>query len=134
MDYVDVPLRVRYADTDQMGIVYYGAYPVYFEVARNEFMRQRGLTYRKLEDLGYFLVVAEMEVKYHNPAVYDDLLTIRTSVSNIQSRGVTFKYLILRDGLTVVQGRTWHICVSSDRKPRRLPHVLIESLQDGHSD
>jgi len=133
MDYVDVPLRVRYADTDQMGIVYYGAYPAYLEVARSEFMRERGLTYRKLEDLGYFLVVAGMEVKYYNPAVYDDLLTIRTSVSNIQSRGVTFEYLILRDSVLVVQAKTRHICVSSDRKPRRLPHVLIESLQDGHS-
>ena len=133
MDYVDVPLRVRYADTDQMGIVYYGAYPAYFEVARSEFMRERGLTYRKLEDLGYFLVVAGMEVKYYNPAVYDDLLTIRTSVPSIQSRGVTFEYLILRESVTVVQARTRHICVSSDRKPRRLPHFLIESLQDGHS-
>jgi len=133
MDYVDVPLRVRYADTDQMGIVYYGAYPEYFEVARSEFMRERGLSYRSLEDLGYFLVVAGMEVKYYNPAVYDDLLTIRTSVSNIQSRGVTFEYLILRDSVLVVQAKTRHICVSSDRKPRRLPHVLIESLQDGHS-
>ncbi|HUJ69837.1 MAG TPA: thioesterase family protein [Syntrophorhabdales bacterium] len=134
MDYVDVPLRVRYADTDQMGIVYYGAYPVYFEVARSEFMRHRGLSYRNLEELGYFLVVAGMEVKYYNPAVYDDLLFIRTSVSNIQSRGVTFEYLILRDSVTVVQGTTRHICVSSERKPRRLPHVLIESLQNGHSD
>ena len=133
MDYVDVPLRVRYADTDQMGIVYYGAYPEYFEVARSEFMRERGLSYRSLEDLGYFLVVAGMEVKYYNPAVYDDLLTIRTNVSNIQSRGVTFEYLILRDSVLVVQAKTRHICVSSDRKPRRLPHVLIESLQDGHS-
>jgi len=133
VDYVDVPLRVRYADTDQMGIVYYGAYPAYFEVARSEFMRERGLTYRKLEELGYFLVVAGMEVKYYNPAVYDDLLTIRTSVSSIQSRGVTFEYLIVRDGLTVVQGKTRHICVSSERKPRRLPQLLIECLQDGHS-
>jgi acyl-CoA thioester hydrolase len=133
MDYVDVPLRVRYADTDQMGIVYYGAYPEYFEVARSEFMRERGLTYKELEDLGYFLVVAGMEVKYYNPAVYDDLLSIRTSVSNIQSRGVTFEYLILRDSVLVVQAKTRHICVSSGRKPRRLPHVLIESLQDGHS-
>ena len=132
MDYVDVPLRVRYADTDQMGIVYYGAYPVYFEVGRSEFMREKGLTYRKLEDLGYFLVVAGMEVKYYNPAVYDDLLTIRTSVFSIQSRGVTFEYLVLRDALTVVRAKTRHICVSSDRKPRRLPHFLIESLQDGH--
>ena len=133
MDYVDVPLRVRYADTDQMGIVYYGSYPVYFEVARSEFMRERGLTYRQLEDMGYFLVVAGMEVRYKGTAAYDDLLSIRTSVTDIQSRGVTFQYLVLRDGLTVVEGKTRHICVSAERKPRRLPPFLLEILRNGHS-
>ena len=67
MDYVDVPLRVRYADTDRMGIVYYGSYPAYFEVARSEYMREKGFPYRKLEEMGYFLVVAGMEVKYSTP-------------------------------------------------------------------
>jgi len=133
VDYVDVPLRVRYADTDQMGIVYYGSYPVYFEVARSEFMRERGLTYRQLEDMGYFLVVAGMEVRYKGTAAYDDLLSIRTSVTDIQSRGVTFQYLVLRDGLTVVEGKTRHICVSAERKPRRLPPFLLEILRNGHS-
>jgi len=134
VEYVDVPIRVRYADTDQMGIVYYGSYSVYFEVARSEFMREKGLAYKKLEELGYFLVVAGMEVKYYNPAVYDDLLSIRTKVSDVQSRGVTFDYLILRDGVTVVQGKTKHICVSAERKPRRLPPLLLNILQDGHSE
>ncbi len=133
MDYVDVPLRVRYADTDQMGIVYYGSYPVYFEVARSEFMRERGLTYRQLEDMGYFLVVAGMEVRYKGTAAYDDLLSIRTSVTDIQSRGVTFEYLVLREGTTVVEGKTRHICVSAERKPRRLPPFLLEILRNGHS-
>ena len=87
MDCVDVPLRVRYADTDMMGIVYYGAYPAYLEVARNEYMREKGFTYRELEGMGYRLVVSGMKIKYYNPAVYDDLLLIRTSVSDIQSRG-----------------------------------------------
>lgn len=133
MAYVDVPLRVRYADTDQMGIVYYGSYPVYFEVARSEFMRERGLTYRQLEDMGYFLVVAGMEVRYKGTAAYDDLLSIRTSVTDIQSRGVTFEYLVLREGTTVVEGKTRHICVSAERKPRRLPPFLLEILRNGHS-
>ena len=87
MEYVDVPLRVRYADTDMMGIVYYGAYPVYLEVARNEYMREKGLPYRELEEMGYRLVVSGLEIKYYNPAVYDDLLTVRTSVTDIQSQG-----------------------------------------------
>ena len=133
MDYVDIPLRVRYADTDRMGIVYYGSYPVYFEVARSEYMRGKGFPYIKLEEMGYHLVVAGMEVKYLNPALYDDLLTIRTSVSDVQSRGVTFNYTILRDAITVVLGKTRHICVTADRKSRRLPPFLIEILKNGRS-
>lgn len=133
MDHVDVPLRVRYAETDMMGIVYYGSYPAYFEVARSEFMRGRGFPYRKLEEMGYSLVVAGMEVKYLNPALYDDLLTIRTSVSDIQSRGVTFNYAIFRDATSIVQGKTRHICVTADRKPRRLPPFLVDILKNGSS-
>ncbi len=133
-DYVDVPLRVRYADTDMMGIVYYGAYPVYLEVARNEFMREKGLPYRKLEEMGYRLVVSGIEIKYYNPAVYDDLLLVRTSVTDIQSRGVTFTYEILKDGATVVRGKTKHICVTAERKPTRLPPPLIDIFKnDGTS-
>ena len=133
MDYVDVPLRVRYAETDRMGIVYYGTYPVYFEVARSEYMREKGFPYVKLEEMGYLLVVAGMEVKYLNPAVYDDLLTIRTSVSDIQSRGVTFNYAILKDETTIVTGKTRHISVTADRKPQRLPPFLIDILKNGSS-
>src|SRR5208337_4419117 len=108
MGYVDVPLRVRYADTDMMGIVYYGTYPVYFEVARSEYMRGKGFCYRNFEEMGYHLVVSAMEIKYYNPALYDDLLLVRTEVSDIQSRGVTFNYTILKEGVTVVRGKTKH--------------------------
>ena len=128
--YVDVPLRVRYADTDRMGIVYYGTYPVYFEVGRSEFMRARGYPYKELEEQGYYLVVTGVEIKYYNPALYDDMLAIRTSVSDVRSRGVTFNYTVLRDGLTVVVGKTRHICVTAERKPTRLPRFLVEVLQN----
>lgn len=134
MDYVDVPLRVRYAETDMMGIVYYGAYAVYLEVARNEYMREKGLPYRDLEEMGYRLVVSEIEIKYYNPAVYDDLLTVRTSVTNIQSRSVTFTYEILKEKVTVVRGKTRHICLNTERKPTRLPPPLVDIFKnDGAS-
>ena len=134
MEYLDVPLRVRYADTDMMGIVYYGAYPVYLEVARNEYMREKGLPYRDLEEMGYRLVVSGLEIKYYNPAVYDDLLMVRTSVTDIQSRGVTFTYEVLKDGVTLVRGKTRHICVNAERKPTRLPPPLIHIFKnDGAS-
>jgi acyl-CoA thioester hydrolase len=131
--YVDVPLRVRYADTDRMGIVYYGTYPVYFEVGRSEFMRAKGLPYKDLEEQGFYLVVTGLEIKYYNPAAYDDLLAVRTSVSDVQSRGVTFNYTVYRDGVTVVVGKSRHICVTADRKPIRLPPFLIEVLKNASS-
>jgi acyl-CoA thioester hydrolase len=131
--YVDVPLRVRYADTDRMGIVYYGTYPVYFEVGRSEFMREKGFPYRELEDQGYHLVVTGMEIRYLSPALYDDMLAVRTSVSDVQSRGVTFNYTVRRDGVTVVEGKTRHLCVTADRKPTRLPAFLIEALRNAGS-
>jgi acyl-CoA thioester hydrolase len=131
--YVDVPVRVRYVDTDRMGIVYYGNYPAYFEVGRSEFMRTKGFPYRELEEQGFHLVVTGIEIKYYNPAVYDDLLAVRTSVSNVQSRGVTFNYTVLRDDVTVVVGKTRHICVTADRKPIRLPPLLIEVLRNASS-
>lgn len=133
MDYIDVPLRVRYAETDRMGIVYYGSYPAYLEVARSEYMREKGFPYKKLEEMGYCLVVAGMEVKYLKPALYDDLLTIRTSVSDVQSRGVTFSYAISRDGTALVQAKTRHICTGADRRPRRIPPSVVEILKNGSS-
>jgi acyl-CoA thioester hydrolase len=133
VDYIDVPLRVRYADTDRMGIVYYGTYPTYFEVGRSEFMREKGFSYREFEETGLYLVVSAIEIKYYNPAVYDDLLAVRTSVSDIQSRGLTFNYNILRDGMTVVRGKTRHICVNTERKPTRIPLSLVEILKNGSS-
>ena len=133
MGHVDVPLRVRYADTDMMGIVYYGTYPVYFEVGRSEYMREKGFSYRNFEEMGYHLVVSALEIKYYNPALYDDLLTIRTEVSDVLSRGVTFNYTILKEGITVVRGKTRHICVNSDRKPTRIPLSLFQVLKDADS-
>jgi acyl-CoA thioester hydrolase len=116
-----------------MGIVYYGTYPVYFEVGRNEFMRARGFPYKELEEQGYYLVVTGLEIKYYNPALYDDVLDVRTSVSDVQSRGVTFNYTVLRDGATVVVGKTRHICVTAERRPTRLPPFLVEVLQNACS-
>ena len=134
MKHIDVALRVRYADTDRMGVVYHGTYAAYLEVARTEYMREKGFTYRDFEEMGYFLAVSEIEMKYYNSALYDDLLTVSTSITDIQSRGLTFHYTILREGTTVVKGRTRHICLNSERKPVRIPSLLFDVLNhDGRS-
>jgi len=128
--FIHVPVRVRYADTDRMGIVYYGNYPVYFEIGRSEYMRQKGFTYREFEERGYHLVVVRMEVKYYNPALYDDELTVRTRIAEWRSRGLTFQYKIYRDSEIIVEGKTMHICTNSDKKPVLIPKYLLETLKD----
>ena len=133
MDYLEVPVRVRYADTDKMGIVYYGTYPQYFEIGRTELMRSKGLAYRAVEEMGYHLVVSGMEIKYHSSATYDDVLIVRVSVADIQSRGITFHYLILKDGQRVVEGKTKHVGVNADWKAVRIPPAISELFIDaGH--
>jgi acyl-CoA thioester hydrolase len=126
----DFPIRVRYAETDRMGIVYHGSYATYFEVGRSEFMRNKGYPYRELEEKGYSLVVAGVEIKYYKPAHYDDLLVVRTGILDVQSRGVSFGYAVLRDGVTIVVGKTRHICVTSDGKTTRLPPFIAEILKN----
>ena len=89
-------VRVTYADTDQMGVAYHGRYPIWFEVARTEYLRARGKAYRELEEAGLRLVVSELQVRYRAPARYDDLLRVRCWVRDIASRRVTFGYAIDR--------------------------------------
>ncbi len=90
-------IRVRYGETDQMGYVYYGNYATYFEVARVELLRTNGITYKELEDNGIMLPVLKLEVKYHKPAKYDDLLTIKTTVSKEPSITIDFDFEIYNE-------------------------------------
>ncbi|HNS15323.1 MAG TPA: thioesterase family protein [Syntrophorhabdaceae bacterium] len=128
--FVDVPVRVRYADTDRMGIVYYGNYPIFFEIGRSEYMREKGFTYREFEESGYHLVVVGMEMKYYNAATYDDLLIVKTRVSELKSRGLTFHYIIYCDGNLIVEGKTRHVCVNTNKKPVLIPQHLFNILRD----
>ena len=130
LDYVETPIRVRYADTDTMGVVYYGTYPIYFEVGRAEYMRSKGFPYRKFEETGFHLVVVHLEAKYYNTATYDDLLTVRTSITELKSRGLAFHYEVFRDGALIVEGKTKHICTNSDKKTVVIPPSLFEILKD----
>jgi acyl-CoA thioester hydrolase len=125
---VDVPVRVRYADTDMMGVVYHANYPVFFEIGRSEYMRHKGFTYREFEAMGYHLVVTGLEAKYYNSATYDDLLTVRTRISELQSRGLTFHYIIYRDKTLLVEGITKHLCIHN-KKTVVIPAHLLNILK-----
>lgn len=113
-----------------MGVVYYGTYPIYFEVGRAEYMRSKGFPYRKFEETGFHLVVVHLEAKYYNTAAYDDLLAVRTSIVELKSRGLTFHYEIFRDGALIVEGKTKHICTNSDKKTVVIPPSLFETLKN----
>ena len=90
-------IRVRYAETDQMGYVYYGNYAAYYEVARVEFLRSLGFTYKSLEAQGVMMPVLENKSKYIRPAKYDDLLTIKVSIKKMPLNRITFDYEIFNE-------------------------------------
>ena len=128
---VETTLRVRYAETDAMGIVYHANYLVWFEVGRGDYFRARGQDYSDWEHRGYLLPVSEAHARYHAPAGYGDLVVVRTWVDQIRSRGITLGYEV-RDANTrqrLVTGWTKHICVDREGRARRLPDAMIQSWE-----
>ena len=123
-------LRVRYAETDQMGVVYYGNYAQYFEVARTESLRELGLTYRHLEDKGIMLPVLSLNIKYIRPAVYDDELRIKTIIDEVPSTRITFHHEIVNaQNELLTTGSVQLVFVDAQtRKPRKAPAEVTEQL------
>jgi acyl-CoA thioester hydrolase len=127
---VDVEIRVRYAETDQMGVAYYANYLVWFEVGRAEYCRQRGFIYADLENQGYRLAVTDAKCRYRSSALYDDLLVVRTRLKELNKRMVTFGYQIFRKGQDelIAEGETRHICLDRTNKPKSLPEAFLARL------
>jgi acyl-CoA thioester hydrolase len=121
--HADTTIRVRYAETDQMGVVYYGNYFTWFEVGRVELCRQLGFEYKRLEaEDDSYIVVAEASCRYKRPARFDDLLTIRTRVVEAQRRTVRFAYEIFNDaGELIATGETLHVICDHTGRPKSLP-------------
>lgn len=126
MDYFDYETRVIYGDTDKMGISYYGNYFRWFEAARTEYFRALQLPYTECEKKGILLPVVEASAKYHAPSFYDDLLTVRTSVSEIGRTSMRFQYQVFekKSSKLLVTGFTVHVSVDSNMKPSRLPEEV----------
>ena len=120
----ETTIRVRYAETDRMGLLHHATYMVYFEQARTEMLRSRGISYREIEDSGHFLVIIELGCKYKKPAYYDDLLTIRTTVARKTHVKIVHEYQVLRDGELLAEGHTTLACVDREGKPQALPATL----------
>ena len=130
-DWHETKIRVRYKDTDRMGVVYYGNYLTYFEIGRAELMRDLGFPYSAFESDGYSLVVTEANAKYHSNVGYDTLVTVRTKISDLRLVRVSFKYEIVDEqyGL-LVSGYTVHACINSNSKPMRIPLELREIMEE----
>jgi acyl-CoA thioester hydrolase len=124
-------LRVRYAETDQMGVAWHGSFFAWFEVGRTDLLRGRGTTYRELEAVGVRLPVLEARASYLSPVRYDDLLEIHTSVTSLTGARVGFSYAIRREGSDEVlaEGFTSHAAVDARGRPRRLPPALRSLLE-----
>jgi acyl-CoA thioester hydrolase len=129
-DLVDVDIRVRYAETDQMGVAYYANYLIWFEVGRSEFCREKGFRYADLEALGYKLVVSDVHCRYRNSARYDETVMVRTRLKEVNRRMITFGYQILRkdEEEVIAEGETRHICVDSEGKTKTLPEKFLVCL------
>jgi acyl-CoA thioester hydrolase len=127
----DTTIRVRYAETDQMGVVYYGNYFTWFEIGRVELCRQLGFEYKKMEiEDDSFLVVAESRCRYRRPARFDDLLTIRTRVTSAQTRIVRFSYEIIHEesGEAIATGETSHVICNRAGQTKSLPEKYRKYL------
>ncbi len=126
----ETTVRVRYAETDQMGYVYYGNYPQYYEVGRVETMRALGMSYKRLESEGVMLPVSNLTIKYIKPAYYDDLLTIRTTISTIPNIKIDFSYEIFNEkGILLNIGTTTLVFVDiKTGKISKAPSAMIEEL------
>ncbi len=129
----ETEVRVRYAETDQMGIVHHASYLVWFEVGRSDLCRDKGFSYKEMEDQdNALMVVAETYCRYKSPTYYEDVLTIRTKVGEMRSRSLRFYYEVHRatDGVLVAEGETLHIVTDKDRKVISLPAYYRERLVD----
>ncbi len=124
----ETQVRVRYGEVDRMGVAYHGHYLVYFEQGRTELLRSLGVTYRAVEEAGTLLMVVEAAVKYERPAHYDDLLTVRTRLTQVRRVRLSFEYEVLRDGIRLATGHTVLAAADANGRPRRLPVDLLARM------
>lgn len=123
-DSCDIEIRVRYAETDRGGLLHHSTYIVYFEMGRTELLRSRGVSYREVEDSGFYLVVVDLGCKYKKPAFYDDVLTLRTTVAKVSHVKIVHNYQVFRDGTLLAEGYTTLACIDREGKPQALPEIL----------
>jgi acyl-CoA thioester hydrolase len=130
MDRQTITIRVRYAETDQSCVVHHSSYPVWFEMGRVELLRSCGITYKEMEQLGFFFVVVDLHVRYRQPARFDDELELETIRSSKTKVTVEHSYKLTRrsDGELLTEGSTLIACINSKGRPCRIPAVMLEAI------
>lgn len=131
MEWNETEIRVRYAETDKMGIVHHANYLIWFELGRSDFCRSRDFSYKEMEDKdNALMVVAEIYCRYKSPAYYEDVLIIRTRISEIRSRTLRFIYEVYRpsDETLLVEGETMHVVTDQNKNVRSIPKTYKEKL------
>ncbi len=131
MNWNESIVTVRYAETDQMGVVHHSNYLIWFELARTEFCHAKGFSYKQMENEDdVLMVVAEVYCRYKSPAFYEDKLIIRTKLSEIKSRTLRFVYEVFRptDGVLLAEGETLHVLTDKNKKVRSMPEKYRELL------
>ena len=120
----DCQIRVRYSETDAMGFLHHSNYFSYFEIGRTELFRAQGGDYRKMEEDGLFFVVAKVSCRFHSPARYDDLLTLRTKLAKVSLAKLQHQYELFHDDQLLATAESVLACVDRDGSVQRIPDVL----------
>ena len=131
--FCEVRLRVRYAETDQMGVVYHANHFIWFEVGRVELLRQFGFSYRDMEQNdGCFIAVVDARCRYKAPVRYDDEVIVRTQLKNVRESLVHFGYELVRvsDGILLAEGETTHLVTDAEMKVRAIPEKYMRAFQE----
>jgi len=123
------PIRVRYAESDQMGVVHHSAYVIWLEEARTVLLEALGLPYHELEAMGLFFPVVRLELRYRRPMRYGEVAEIEVSLRAVNRRQVTFAYRVLRNGDEIAVGETVHVAQGPSGKAMRMPETVFETLQ-----
>jgi acyl-CoA thioester hydrolase len=120
----ETQIRVRYQETDNMGVVYYANYLTWFEVARTDHLRSFGISYRELEKKGLYLMVVSVDCQYKSPARYDDVVRIETWVSEMKNTSITFDYKLFVKETLAATGRSVHVFTTKKLRPTRIPEEI----------
>jgi len=123
-------INVRYAETDMMGVVYHGSYLPWFEIGRTTLLKEQGLPYRQLESEGFFLPVLEISVKYIRPALYDDVVTVLTTLGEKPTLRIRLNYEVMRGETLLATGQTVHAFIDRQGRPVRPPGVFTARMDE----